>query len=165
MLKAIAAAVPGPAVVFVGKWLELFSVTHIANPEWEDGATRIAVGVGAFIAVILSLVLNGVNVNRDRLVVITLVGFGLTLVFLAGCWGIWYYLGPPNPGELDSYRPVWQDRWQTAYVFGMIFLITSISTGVLSQRDERPLLFWFVVVFCGLAAIGVIGVIIYEYVL
>jgi MFS family permease len=153
-LKAVAAAVPGPAVVIVGKWLDLFSQTPIANPEWEDGATKFALAVGAFVATVLCLVSR--DINRNRLIILTLVGFGLTLVCLAVCWGIWFHLGPPKFGERAKDSTGWQDLWETFYIAGMILLITTISAGSLAQRDEWPVVFW-IVVGISLLALGVIA--------
>jgi hypothetical protein len=139
-LKAVAAVTPAPALVIVGKWLALFSATRLAHPEWQESADAIALGVGAFVAVFLCIGLA--DARKEMVRRWAWVGFVLTLLALAGCWGIWFYLGPPRAGERAPDPVFWRDLWQTLYIAAMVLLIATISLGALSLEQDKPGWFW-----------------------
>ena len=70
MIKKIAAIVPGPAVVFIGKWFELFSSTPLGYPEWQHDAENIALLISAFITIVLCFILK--SASRGLLLGLTL---------------------------------------------------------------------------------------------
>jgi hypothetical protein len=141
--KAIAAVAPGPAVLFISKWLDAFSRTPLVNPEWRIAADQIALAVGAFVAIFICLVLK--DSPTGVLKVLAWVGFTLTISLLVACWLIWIHLGPPEFGERQADSPWWQDLWETLYVGAMILLVGTISVVALSLKDEKPKWFWALV--------------------
>jgi hypothetical protein len=109
VFKILGGVLPGPVLIFIGKWLDLFTYTNLTSPVWRYDAQNIALGIGAFVAVVLSIGLN--QTRKDTLRVLTWIGFGITLVLLAACWGIWFHLGPPGPERLAPTAPtVWRER-------------------------------------------------------
>jgi hypothetical protein len=151
--KAISAIVPGPAVLFVTQWLNLFSVTNLTSPEWQTSAERLSLAVGSFVAVILSILLR--DAQKPRLKVWAWIGFVLTLVCVGACWGIWFYLGPPGPGQRGPAEPGrWRDVWEGVFVLAMVLLVATISLAALSL-EERSKWFWILVIVSVAALIGI----------
>jgi hypothetical protein len=152
--KAIAAIIPGPALLFVGKWLDLFSRTHLTSPEWEDNAQQLALAVGAFVAVVLSIGLR--NAGEVFLKALTWVGFWLTLAGLSACWGIWFYLGPPSPGQhAPANPPMWRDVWYALFVTAMVLLVATITVAGLSVEKKNSRWFWILVAVAVLVLIAI----------
>jgi hypothetical protein len=152
-LKTVAAVVPGPAVVFVGRWLTLFSATRLVYPEWQQSADAISLGVGAFVAVFLSI--SMARVRKTLLRRWCWAGFALTLLLLAGCWAVRLHLGPTRPGETAPDPVFWQDVWQTLYILAMILLIATITLGALTLKEDRPGWFWVIVIGALIAILAV----------
>jgi hypothetical protein len=82
--KAIAAIVPGPAVLFVTQWLNLFAATNLTSPEWQTSAEQLSIAGGSFVAVTLSILLR--DAQKARLKLWAWIGFVLTLACLGACW-------------------------------------------------------------------------------
>lgn len=154
-LKNVSAVVPGLALVFVGKWLELFSTTRLTHPEWQPWADEIALGAGAFVAVFLCIGMGGVPKRKLRFW--SWICFTLTLLFLAGCWFVRMNLGPPRPGEIAPDPIFWQGVWQTLYILAMILLIATLTLAALTLKQDKPVWFWVAV--CLGAAILVVGIV------
>jgi hypothetical protein len=155
-LKTVAAVVPGLALVFVGKWLALFSTTRLTHPEWQQLADEIALGAGAFVAMFLCIGMAGAPKRRLRLW--SWIGFALTLLFLAGCWAVRLYLGPSRPGEIAPDPIFWQSVWQTLYILAMILLIATVTLGALTLKRDKPAWFWVIVVVGALfLVLGIVG--------
>jgi predicted membrane channel-forming protein YqfA (hemolysin III family) len=125
--------VPGPAILLFGQWLGLFSETHLTYPDWEDGASKIALGLSAFIAAVLLALLDGTS--KPKLRRVTWLLFALTLIGFAVCWVFWHMLGEPMP---QAKARVLQASWEVAYVITMLLLVSTITTGVMSRRVEKP---------------------------
>jgi phosphate/sulfate permease len=140
MLKKIAAIVPGPAVVFIGKWFELFSSTSLTYPQWQHDAENIALGIGAFIAIVLCLVLK--SAPKELLLGLTLTGLVLTLIFLVACLWIYHRLGTPEPSISDVRW--WQDIWKYAFIAAMVFLVATLTVGGLYEGEAHPWIFWII---------------------
>jgi hypothetical protein len=155
--KTIASIVPGPAVVWVGKWLDLFSRTHLTYPEWQDDAQNTAAAVGTFVAIIICLTLNGVR--RTLLKWMTLLGSIATLSLLAACWTLWFQLGKAMPAAEVMLR---QDIWKGLYITAMVMMVATISVGALSLREESSKIFWVVV---GVAALLIVVIVVTVLVL
>jgi hypothetical protein len=155
-LKTVSAVVPSLALVFVGKWLELFSTTRLAHPEWQQSAYEIALGAGAFVAVFLCISMEGAPKRKLRFW--SWIGFALTLFFLAGCWLVRLYLGPPRPGEIAPDPILWQGVWQTLYILAMILLIATLTLAALTLKRDKPVWFWVAVVVGALILVlGIVG--------
>jgi len=152
-LKSVAAVVPGPALVFVGKWLSLFSATRLTHPEWQQSADAISLSVGAFVAIFLCIGIAGKRKTVLRRW--SWIGFGLTLFFLAGCWFVRLHLGPPRLGEAAPDPTFWQNLWQTFYILAMILLITTITLGALTLKEDKPGWFWIIVIGALIGALAV----------
>jgi len=130
-VKAFAAALPGPALLFAGEWLDLFAQTGLASPEWQVGAHRAALAVGAFSAFVLSTLLR--KAAEQTLVRVSWVLFALTVAGLAGCWGIWFHLGAPSPGGLAVADPAWwRDAWRLLYVVTLVLLVSTVAVASLT---------------------------------
>ncbi|WP_316178083.1 MULTISPECIES: hypothetical protein [unclassified Bradyrhizobium] len=155
-LKAVSAVVPSLALVFVGKWLELFSTTRLTHPEWQLWVDDIALGAGAFVAMFLCIGMEGAPKKRMRFW--SWIGFALTLLLLAGCWLVRLYLGPPRPGEIAPDPIFWQDVWQTLYILAMILLIATLTLAALTLKRDKPVWFWVsVVVGALILVLGIVG--------
>jgi hypothetical protein len=151
--KAIAAIVPGPAVLFVTQWLNLFAATNLTSPEWQTSAEQLSIAGGSFVAVTLSILLR--DAQKARLKLWAWIGFVLTLACLGACWGIWFHLGPPGPGQRAPFEPgSWRDVWEGIFVLAMILLVATISVAALSL-EERSKWFWILVILPVLALIGI----------
>jgi hypothetical protein len=154
-LKKVAAFVPGPALLFVTQWIGLFSRTPIVHPEWRVEAENFSLGLGVLLVIVLSFILR--DWSKKALIKLCVRLFILTLILLAGCWGIWLYLGPPSPGEVAPNPVWWQGTWETLYVLAMAALVATISSGALSIKEGWPISFWILVIVCVLLVM-VIGV-------
>lgn len=139
--KTIATVIPGPAVLFIGKWLDLFSETHLTYPNWQLGAERIAIGASAVVAILLSILLSGVS--KEALKGWTWAGFALTILGLAGCWGIWFHLGPSMPAADAVW---WQDVWQGLYIVTMVLLVATVTLAAMTLQEDKPKTFWWIFV-------------------
>lgn len=139
--KTIATVVPGPAALFIGKWLDLFSQTHLTYPNWQVGAERIAIGTGAVVAILLSILLSGAS--KGLLKGLTWAGFALTVLGLAGCWAIWFHLGPSMPPANAVW---WQDVWQGLYIVTMVLLVATITIGAMTLHEDKPKTFWWILI-------------------
>jgi hypothetical protein len=151
--KKVAAFVPGPALLFVTQWIGLFSRTPIVHPEWRVEAENFSLGIGVFVAIVLSVILR--DWSKEALIKLSGMLFALTLILLASCWGIWLYLGPPNPGEVAPNPVWWQGAWETLYVLATVALVATISSAALSIKEGWPIWFWILVIVCALLVIGV----------
>src|SRR5262249_7980090 len=138
--KTIAAAVPGPIVLWAGQWFELFSRTHLIYPEWQRDAEDTALALGVFSAISICSTLNGFS--RSRLRRLAGYGFLLTVTFLAACWAIWFHLGKGMPSADAMF---WQDIWKGLYILAMMLLVATISVAALSAREETNKAFWIIV--------------------
>jgi hypothetical protein len=154
MIKKIAAIVPGPAVVFIGKWFELFSSTPLGYPQWQHDAENIALLISAFIAIVLCLILR--SAPRGLLLGLTLAGLVLTLIFLVACLWIRHRLGIPEPSISDVRW--WQDIWEYVYIAAMVFLVATITVGGLYEGEARPWVFW--IIFASIVAI-LVGIVVW----
>jgi hypothetical protein len=141
-LKAISAATPGPALVIIGKWLNLFSGTIIAYPEWQVDATNLALAVGAVVAVVLPFAM--VNTDKAKLRRLGIVFLSLMFVLVVICVAIWFHLGPLDSGQARVNVPVWHDIWELSYILAMIFLIGSVTSLTLSIDERHTALFWII---------------------
>jgi hypothetical protein len=88
--KTIGTVVPGPTVLLAGKWIDLFSATHLTYPDWQEGADLIALAVAAVVAVVLSIALK--DTSKALLKALIWIGLILVLAGLATCWAIWFHL-------------------------------------------------------------------------
>lgn len=151
-MKKIAAIVPGPAVAFIGQWFDLFLNSPLTYPQWQNDAAKIALGIGAFVAIVSCLILK--SAPKGLLLGLTLGGLALTLILLGGCLWIHFHLGPPTPSIPDVRW--WQDIWEYVYIAAMVFLVATITFGGLYVGEERPILFWiiFAVIVVIILAIG-----------
>ena len=154
-LKSIIAIVPGPALVFVGQWINLLSSTVIADPGWQVAADQIALGLGAILTIFISI--GWADLPKEKLKSRFFAGCAAVVIGVAICWCIWLYLGPPAPGTVAPNPTWWQGLWETMYVLTQIALVATISIGALSIKEDKPGLFWFIVV----AAVLVAAVVVY----
>lgn len=141
-VKALSAAAPGPALVIIGKWLNLFSTTIVAYPEWQADATNLALAIGTVFAIALPFAVGDVDKARVRI-------FGalcllIMFVFVMICLFIWFHLGPPDPGQTRVNVPLWHDIWELVYISAMVLLIVAITLLTLSIDDRHNVLFWFI---------------------
>jgi hypothetical protein len=153
--KAIASAVPAPVALWADRWLDLFSSTHLAYPEWQIDAQNTALAIGTPVALIICFALS--HWSRTRLTALALAGLFVTLLSLVGCWLIWFYLGKAMPASDAIF---WQDLWKGLYIFAMISLLTTISVGALSVKVKTNKAFWIIV-----ALVLAVAIIVISYVL
>jgi TRAP-type C4-dicarboxylate transport system permease large subunit len=153
MIKKVAAIVPGPAVVFIGKWFELFSSTPLGYPQWQHDAENIALLIGAFIAIVLCLILK--SSPKRLLFAFALAGLVLTLVAVAVCLWIRHHLGTPTTSISDVRW--WQDIWEYFYIAAMVLLVATITLAGLYEGEAHPWVFWavFAIIAAILVGIGV----------
>jgi hypothetical protein len=127
--------------------------TNLTSPEWQTSAERLSLASGSFVAVVLSILLR--DAQKSQLKVWAWIGFFLTLACLGACWTIWFYLGPPGPGQRGPSEPGWwRDIWEGVFVLGMILLVSTISVAALSL-EERSKWFWILVIVPLLALIAI----------
>jgi hypothetical protein len=151
--KALSAALPGPAVLFVGEWLDLFTEVGLASPEWQVGAHKAALAIGAFVSVALSMLLRDSDVRLLKRSGWAL--FGLTIAALLGCWAIWFHLGPPPPGGLATANPAWwRDIWRVVYVVAMVLLVTTLTVASLTLEKKNSAVFWVVAAVSALLVVA-----------
>ena len=152
-LKTIVAFVPGPALIFVGQWINLLSSTSLANPVWQTAADKIALGVGAILTLFVSI--GWVDTPKEVLKRRFFIGCALVLAG-SSCAGLFRLrLGPPSPGTKSPNRTRWQDAWETFYIASLSLLAATISVGALSK--DKPSRFWLKAVL----AIGLAALVIY----
>jgi hypothetical protein len=133
----IVKALPGPVVVYAQSWTSLFASSHLANPEWRIPAENTGVVLGAFVAVVLSLVFGTRPLPSLKIYAIGL--FVVTLILFAFCLVIYFLLGPPAPGERTLDATWWNEIWKVVYSAAILSLISTISVAVLSQDEgKRP---------------------------
>jgi hypothetical protein len=154
--KNIASVLPGPIVLWAGQWFDLFSRTHLAYPQWVSDAENTALAIGVFTAVLICSTLK--NLSNTRLRRLAGCGFVLTIALFVACWAIWFYLGKAMPSADAMF---WQDVWKGLYIAAMVFLVATISGGVLSAREETNNVFWIII--AGVLALVVIIAIIAAY--
>lgn len=147
--KTIGSVVPGPAVLLAGKWINLFSATHLTYPDWQEDADRIAIGAAAVVAVALAIALK--DTSKAILKALVWVGLALVLAGLVICWLIWFHLGKPMQPE-DA---LWfQNMWEGIYITTMVTLVATITVGALSLREDKPKTFWTIAIISALIVIG-----------
>ncbi len=135
--KTIGTVVPGPAVLLAGKWIDLFSATHLTYPDWQEGADLIALAVAGVVAVVLSIALK--DTSKALLKALIWIGLILVLAGLATCWAIWFHLGTPMQPVDASW---FQNVWQGVYIVTMVVLVATITVSALSLREDKPKAFW-----------------------
>jgi hypothetical protein len=155
VFKRIGAIVPGPSLTFAGKWINLFSATRLANPEWQPDADKIALGVGAVLTVYVALA--WADLPKDTLRRRFAIGIVASVIGFVACWAIWFYLGPPTPGQKAPDPMPWQDIWYGVYILALAILAPSISVGALSIEEESWKRFWIIVGVCVLIAAAIIA--------
>ncbi len=139
--KVIAAAVPGPAVLFVGEWLDLFTNAGLASPEWQVGAHSAALAIGAFVALVLSILLKSAGGRTLHALAWGL--FILTVVALGACLAIRFHLRPPTPGGLAVTDPdFWRELWRLIYIVAMVLLVATVAVASLTLEKKSAVLFW-----------------------
>jgi hypothetical protein len=153
MIKKIAAIVPGPALFFIGKWLELFSGTHLTYPEWQNKADQIALAGGSVIAIVLCILLRAAP--RGILYGFAWAGFALTFILLIACWLIWFHLGTPMPSNSDVMW--WQDVWEGIYIAAMLFLVATLTAAGLYEGETHPILFWILFALIVIIVLAIIA--------
>jgi hypothetical protein len=149
-LKKITAFVPGPALVYVGQWIDLLSSTVLANPVWQVAADKLALAAGAILTIFISI--GWADTSKEILLRRFYIGCCIVVAGFLTCWAIWVHLRPPSPGEISPDSTWWQGVWETAYVFTQSILVCTISVGALSIRDDRSWLFWLKVIVAGVLA-------------
>ncbi len=160
-LKTIVAIIPGPALVYVGQWINLLSSTVLAHPVWQVAADRFALGFGTILTLFVSI--GWADAPKEVLKRRFYVGCGIVIVGVIICWVIWLNLGPPPPGAVAPNPTWWQGVWETVYVFTQSILVATISIGALSIREDKPWLFWFKAIIAVLLAVLVIYLIFFWH--
>lgn len=138
MIKKIAAIVPGPAVVFIGKWFELFSSTPLGYPQWQHDAENIALLISAFIRAFVRTYSGRIRDDLnppDR------------------CLWIRHRLGTPEPSISDV--TWWQDIWEYVYIAAMVSLVATITVGGLYEGEAHPVVFWTILAIIVAILIGI----------
>jgi hypothetical protein len=148
-LKTVFSILPGPAVLFVTKWLNLFLYTPLVYPNWQKNAENISLAIGSFAAIALCLVYR--NAPSKKLVQIGKYLLLATAVGIAICLGLWFILGRAFSNPIA--QPL-QDSWFICFVATMTLMVATISIGSLSIRDKRPSRFWPVVVVAALILVA-----------
>lgn len=150
--KKISTVVPGPAILFVGTWLDLFSSTFLVYPNWQLEADRLSLALGALVSIVLSILLSGKTAETLRR--LAWAGFVLALVFLGACAGIWFHLGSPLPPEAVQW---WHDVWRFVYILAMVSTVATITLAAMSLQSRAPKLYlWlFVVLAVVLVMVGI----------
>jgi uncharacterized membrane protein len=134
--KTIGTVVPGPTVLLAGKWIDLFSATHLTYPDWQEGADLIALAVAAVVAVVLSIALK--DTSKALLKALIWIGLILVLAGLATCWAIWFHLAHRcSPLTRAGFK-----MWQGVYIVTMVVLVATITVSALSLREDKPKAFW-----------------------
>jgi hypothetical protein len=157
--KVIAAAIPSPAVLFVSQWLGLFARTSLTNPTWQNDAENTALGIGAFVALMISILLK--DWSNDDLRRYALRFFWATLAAFALCAAISFFSGFGFATLVPD--PLLQGIWGFVFVASMVLMIVTVSLGAMSLRDDRPVLFWVLVALCALALLGLGGYLIWTW--
>ncbi|UQS16600.1 hypothetical protein [Pseudomonas sp. HS6] len=135
--KTIAAVIPAPAVLWVAKWLGLFSTTFITLPGWQQDTNDLALAMGTFIAVAIALVYNEASPLALRKKAKWLLFLSIFLIYT--CLFIHLYLGKGmEPDEVIK----WQDIWRITYISAMTAIIATITLGALSIRDDGSKSIW-----------------------
>lgn len=132
--------VPGPFVLWVGKWLDLFSRSNLTYPGWQSEAQNTALALGAVAAILTGLIFG--KATQSRLRMLTIVGTVITFIFIASCWLIWHLLGKGMP---PSQAKSLQDLWEGVYIASMVLLVVTITMGALSLGQTKRKMTWIMV--------------------
>ncbi|MCK1548306.1 hypothetical protein IVB11_04385 [Bradyrhizobium sp. 177] len=149
--KTIAAFVPGPTIAFVSEWLDLFSHTILAHPSWQKSAEEISLGLGTLTAVTLAGLKRksrpaGLKALAKKLSI-------WTLGFFISCLVLWFILGR---GFAASSAAWLKDIWFVCFIAFMVLAIATVTIVAMSFGDERPTIFWALVIVAALAVIAII---------
>lgn len=148
--KTVGTVVPGPALLFAGKWIELFSATQLSYPGWAAAADRLALGISTAVAVLLSVALK--DTSKPVLKGLLWAGFLLFIVGILACSIFWFRLGSPmSPADVSRL----QTFWEAAYVATLVDLVATITVAALSLREDKPKWFWALVVATVLLAVAI----------
>jgi hypothetical protein len=157
--KVIAAAVPSPAVLFVSQWLGLFANTPLTNPTWHNVAENTALAIGAFVSLMMSILLK--DWSNDDLRRYAWYFFWATLAAFALCGMISGLSALGFATQIPE--ALFQGVWAFVFVASMVLTIVTISLGAMSLKDDRPVLFWVLVILCVLAVLGIVGYVVWKW--
>src|SRR5690349_8367095 len=141
--KSVVSVLPGPMVLFVTKWLDLFLFIPVfVHPHWQTSAQNASLGLGSLVAVVLCLLhrkpetADDENLRRRsrQFLYLTLAGFFL-------CWLCHFVINRPFfvPAASEI-----QDVWFLFFVATMTLMVAAITFAVLSRREERSGWFWWI---------------------
>jgi hypothetical protein len=157
LFKLVAACVPGPIVLWLNAWLDLFSGTALSHPKWEHGAHLWAAAIGSFVSMVIVLFLR--RTAQKHLKVLGIIAFAVALLSFAGCVRYWLLLGQP----MEASRALQlQDRWEIAFVVGMTSVSATVTLGAMYAREKNKKLAMWIIGFLVLVVIALIACIYFR---
>jgi hypothetical protein len=157
-LAAIRRGLPGPAVAVANAWLALFLQTPLTDPTWEMAASHTSSAIGAFVSVVLSILLK--DVSRERLKWLAWLGLVLTVAALWGCWHFSRELDAAIGDRNEIVRL--GEYWKWTYIAAMVVLICTVTLAVMSLEQTKPRwVFWIAVAALIILVAAAIGLFIW----
>jgi cytochrome bd-type quinol oxidase subunit 2 len=139
--KSLSAVTPGLATLFVARYLNLFVITRIAYPNWQDDAEKISLATGVFVASAICLIYRDRSKKDLRKLAKQLLWS--TILGLAVCLVCWFILGRAFANSLA--QPI-QDFWFISFVTTMTLMVATIAVGALSIKEQDRSKFWLIVI-------------------
>jgi hypothetical protein len=151
LFKVVGACIPGPIVLWLNAWLDLFSGTALTHPKWEHEAHLWAAAIGSFVSLVVVLFLR--RTAQKRLRVLGIIAFAVTLIAFAVCTRYWLLLGEP----MEATRALQlQDRWEIAFVVAMASVSGTVTLGAMYARDQTKNFAAWIIAFLILVVIALI---------
>jgi hypothetical protein len=155
--KVVAACVPGPIVLWLNAWLDLFSGTALSHPKWEHEAHLWAAAIGSFVSLVVVLFLR--RTAQKRLKILGMIAFAVALLAFAFCAKYWLLLGE---GMEASRALQLQDRWEIAFVLGMTSVSATVTLGAMYARERNKNFAAWIIGFLVLVVIALIACIYFR---
>ena len=157
LFKVVAACVPGPIVLWLNAWLDLFSGIALSLPKWEHEAHLWAAALGSLSSLVVVLFLRSTAKKRLRILGIT--AFAVALLAFACGVRYWLLLGEPMEA---SHALQLQDRWEIAFVVGMTSVSATVTLGALYAREQNKRFAAWIIGFLVLVVIALIACIYFR---
>ncbi|MFA6266522.1 MAG: hypothetical protein WC670_12540 [Pseudolabrys sp.] len=159
MLRLFASFIPGPAIIFVTEWLNLYTHTVLVYPEWQKSAEAVSLGLGVIVAVVIGVAKKGAQWSELRAWTISL--FWFTLAGIITCLIIWFVLGRSFSTEIAS---LLQDCWFIVFIATMAFMSATITVAALALSESKPNIFRWIVAGLMIVVLLIVGFIVWKIV-
>jgi len=135
--KRIFSFVSALASVWVVSWLSVLLQTGLANPDWQEKADSLAIGVSAFSALVYVVFLAQYPRRAHGIMVI-----GMGFNFVISLAAVWWVRGEFVDATVTSEIEGWNDLWHDVFVVMLLSVSVTVLAAIFwllgDKSDNEP---------------------------